>query len=255
MFRGLFRKIDNLLAARRGIDDDLFDEMEELMVRADVSIHTTLRLVGELREAVRQRRIRDAEGVRQHLRNELVALLTEGHRPLHEPPNPPAVYLFVGVNGVGKTTTIAKVAHMLKGRGKRVLLAAADTFRAAAIDQLEVWGQRVGAEVIRHTEGSDPAAVVFDALQAARARRADALLVDTAGRLHTKTNLMEELRKIHRVVQRELGRSPDETLLVLDATTGQNAVSQVRTFKEAVSVTGLVLAKLDSTARGGIVLT
>ncbi|HOQ30047.1 MAG TPA: signal recognition particle-docking protein FtsY, partial [Armatimonadota bacterium] len=170
-------------------------------------------------------------------------------------PSPPAVYTFVGVNGVGKTTSIAKTAHMLKRQRKRVLLAAADTFRAAAIDQLEIWGQRVGVDVIRQKEGSDPAAVVYDAIQAARARHVDVVLVDTAGRLHTKANLMEELRKIHRVIERELGRPPDETLLVLDATTGQNAVSQARTFKDAVAVTGIVLSKLDGTAKGGNILT
>ncbi|NLC56409.1 MAG: signal recognition particle-docking protein FtsY [Armatimonadetes bacterium] len=255
MLRGLFRKIDELLMSRRGIDDELFEELEELLVRADVSIHTTTRLVEELREAARREKLRDAEGVRAYLRQELVNLLMEGHRPLTQPPTPPAVYLFVGVNGVGKTTSIAKLAHLLKRRRQKVLLAAADTFRAAAIDQLEVWGQRVGVDVIRQKEGSDPAAVVFDALQAARARRADVVLVDTAGRLHTKTNLMEELRKVHRVIERELGRPPDETLLVLDATTGQNAVSQARTFKDAVNVTGLVLAKLDGTAKGGNILT
>lgn len=254
MFRGLFRKIDNILAARRGIDDDLFDELEELLVRADVGIATTTRIVDDLRDAVRRERLRDANDVREHLRKELVTLLMEGHRPLARPAQPPAVYLFVGVNGVGKTTSIAKLAYKLKREGKKVILAAADTFRAAAIDQLEVWGQRVGVDVIRQSEGSDPAAVVFDALQAARARRADVVIVDTAGRLHTKVNLMEELRKIHRVIERELGRKPDETLLVLDATTGQNAVSQARTFKDAVAVSGLVLAKLDGTAKGGNIL-
>ena len=255
MFKGLFRKIDTLLATRRGIDDELFDELEELMVKADVSIHTTLRIVEDLREAVRRNRIRDADGVRDHLRQELVALLLESHRPLNQPVTPPAVYLFVGVNGVGKTTSIAKLAYRLTLKGKKVLLAAADTFRAAAIDQLEIWGQRVGVDVIRQAEGSDPAAVVYDAVQAARARRMDAVLIDTAGRLHTKINLMEELRKIHRVIEREMGHPPDETLLVLDATTGQNAVSQAKTFKEAVNVTGVVLSKIDGTARGGNILT
>ncbi|HHX41323.1 MAG TPA: signal recognition particle-docking protein FtsY [Armatimonadetes bacterium] len=256
MFRGLFRKIDDLLASRRrSIDDELFDDLEELLVCADVSIHTAVRIVGELREAVRRDRIRDADEVREHLKQELVTLLMEGHRPLNQAPSPPAVYTFVGVNGVGKTTSIAKTAYMLKRQRKRVLLAAADTFRAAAIDQLEIWGQRVGVDVIRQKEGSDPAAVVYDAIQAARARHVDVVLVDTAGRLHTKANLMEELRKIHRVIERELGRPPDETLLVLDATTGQNAVSQARTFKEAVAVTGIVLSKLDGTAKGGNILT
>lgn len=255
MLRGLWRKIDDLLAARRGIDDALFDELEELLVTADVGIHTTLRIVGDLREAVRHERLRDAEAVRLHLKETLVALLSQGNRPLRWPTEPPALYLFVGVNGVGKTTSIAKMAHLMKRRGKKVLLAAADTFRAAAIDQLEIWGQRVGAEVIRQSPGADPAAVVYDAIRAARARHADAVLVDTAGRLHTRVNLMEELRKIHRVIGRELGRPPDETLLVLDATTGQNAFSQARTFKEMVQVTGVLLAKMDGTAKGGIVLT
>jgi fused signal recognition particle receptor len=255
MFRGLFKKIDQLITGRGKIDDDLFDALEEALIESDVGVHTATRIVEDLREATRRNRLSDAEEVRTHLRRELSEILSLGDTRLRTAAEPPTVYLMVGVNGTGKTTTTAKLAHRLKGQGKKVLLAAADTFRAAAIDQLEIWANRVGVEMVKHKEGADPAAVVYDAIQAARSRRMDVLIADTAGRLHTKTNLMEELKKVHRVVQRELNRPADEVLLVLDATIGQNAVNQAKSFAEALPLTGIVLAKLDGTARGGVVIT
>lgn len=255
MFKGLFKKIDQLITGRGKIDDDLFDALEEALIESDVGVHTATRIVEDLREATRRNRLTDAEEVRAHLRRELSEILSLGDTRLRTAPEPPTVYLMVGVNGTGKTTTTAKLAHRLKGQGKKVLLAAADTFRAAAIDQLEIWANRVGVEMVKHKEGADPAAVVYDAIQAARSRRMDVLIADTAGRLHTKTNLMEELKKVHRVVERELNRPADEVLLVLDATIGQNAVNQAKSFAEALPLTGIALAKLDGTARGGVVIT
>jgi fused signal recognition particle receptor len=211
--------------------------------------------VDELRLCTRRNRLGTPEEVREHLHRELTEILSASDGDLARAESPPTVFLIVGVNGTGKTTTIAKLAHRLKQQGQQGLVAAADTFRAAAIDQLEIWADRVGLEIIKHHEGADPGAVVYDALQAARARRVDFLIVDTAGRLHTKVNLMEELKKIHRIVQRELGRPADEVLLVLDATVGQNAISQAKSFAEALPVTGIVLTKLDGTARGGVIIT
>jgi fused signal recognition particle receptor len=255
MFRGLFKKIDQLITGRGRVDDALFDELEEMLIQSDVSVHTTLRIVEELRAAAASRKLASADDVRRYLREQLAGILRSPESELLWSAALPTVYLMVGVNGTGKTTTTAKVAYHFKQQGRRVLLAAADTFRAAAIDQLEIWAGRVGVDLVKHKEGADPAAVVYDAIQAARSRRVDLVVADTAGRLHTKTNLMEELKKVHRVVERELGRTADEVLLVLDATIGQNALSQARTFAEALPLTGLVLAKLDGTARGGIVVT
>lgn len=255
MFKGLFKKIDQLITGRGRIDDDLYDELEELLIQSDVGVHTATRIVEDLRQATRRDRLANADQVRAHLRGELSQILSLGDRRLRVAAELPTVYLMVGVNGTGKTTTTAKLAYRLKSQGKRVLLAAADTFRAAAIDQLEIWANRVGVEIVKHKEGADPAAVVFDAIQAARGRRTEYVIADTAGRLHTKTNLMEELKKVHRVVQRELGRPADEVLLVLDATIGQNAVNQAKSFAEALPLTGIALAKLDGTARGGVVIT
>ncbi|MCC6445083.1 MAG: signal recognition particle-docking protein FtsY [Armatimonadetes bacterium] len=254
-FKGILQKVDQLLTGRRPLDEELLEELEEALVQSDVSFRTASQIVEKLREEARNRRISDSDGARTLLQEIIAGMLAEGNAPLGFSPEPPSVYLIVGVNGTGKTTTIAKIAHRLKKQGKRVLLAAADTFRAAAIDQLELWGQRIGVEVIKHRERADPAAVVFDALQAARARKMDVVIADTAGRLHTKVNLMEELKKIGRIVDRELARPPDETLLVLDATTGQNAVSQAEQFGKVVPLTGIVLTKMDGTARGGIVIT
>jgi len=256
LFKGLFQKVDQLLTGRRTVDDQLFDELEEALIQADLNIHTTMRIVEDLRQAARRERLSEAEDIRSRLKGELERVLSAGDDlGLRVSAEPPTVYLMVGVNGTGKTTSIAKLAHRFKSQGRRVILAAADTFRAAAIDQLEIWANRVGVELVKQRERADPAAVVFDALQAAKSRKADVVIADTAGRLHTRRNLMEELKKIGRVIERELGRPADEVLLVLDATTGQNAVSQAREFMAAVPITGIVLAKLDGTAKGGIVVT
>lgn len=226
-----------------------FDELDAALIQADIGVPTTAVILERLRARAD---LADASSVRRALREIIVDLLGES-APLTLDP-PPAAVIMLGVNGVGKTTTIGKLAHRLMGDGKRVLLAAADTFRAAAIDQLAIWAQRVGCEIVRHAPGADPAAVVFDAIAAVRARAIDVLIADTAGRLHTKVNLMEELKKINRIVGREMLGQPVERLLVLDASTGQNAIAQARVFKDAVDVTGLVLAKLDGTARGGVVI-
>ena len=256
LLKGIFGKVDQLLTGRKPVDDELFDELEELLIQADLSIHTATKLVDALREATRKDRLSESDQIKAKLKELLAAILApNGETGLRQPTERPAVYLFVGVNGVGKTTTIAKIAHRFKKSGHRVLLSAADTFRAAAIEQLEIWANRSGVEIIKHQPGADPGAVVFDSINAAIARKADVVLIDTAGRLHTKTNLMEELAKIGRIVQRTLGRDPDEIILVLDATTGQNAVNQAREFSNAVPITGIALAKLDGTAKGGIVVT
>lgn len=256
VLKGIFGRIDQLLTGRKPVDDQLLEELEELLIQADLSMRTTTKLIDALRKAAREDRLRDSEEVKGKLKSLLADMLGDGSCvALKEPDARPSVYVFVGVNGVGKTTTIAKLAHRFKRRGLRVILSAADTFRAAAIDQLEIWADRVGVEIVRHQPGADPGAVVFDSIQAAIARNADVVIVDTAGRLHTRTNLMEELKKICRIVEKALGRAPDEVLLVLDATTGQNAVNQAREFMAAVSVTGIALAKVDGTAKGGIVVT
>jgi len=250
--RGFFGRISGLFGARE-INDELWEELEELLILADVGVTTTVELVERLRERVGRERVRDAQTVREMLKEELRAILMEGAPQAVDDEQLLTVVLVVGANGSGKTTSIAKLAHFYQQQGKRVILGAADTFRAAAIDQLKVWGQRVGADVISHQPGADPGAVVYDAIQAARARNADVLIVDTAGRLHTKYNLMQELKKVRAVAAKNVHRAPHETLLVLDATTGQNALSQARHFKEAVEVTGIILAKLDGTAKGGVV--
>jgi len=255
LLRGIFQKVGQIFAFRRRVDEELFDELEEALIQADVSVRTTAKLVDNLRDAARRQGLTDSDQVRERLSSALMEILNGKATPDLATGAPPTVYLVVGVNGVGKTTTIAKLAHRLKKSGKRVIIAAGDTFRAAAIDQLEIWAGRVGVEIVKHQPGADPAAVVFDSIQAAKARNADYVIADTAGRVHTRANLMEELRKIGRIVEREIGRPADEVLLVLDATTGQNAVSQASVFLEAVKVTGIALAKLDGTAKGGIVIT
>lgn len=249
-------KMEALVSGRKKIDEEFYEELEELLIEADVGVNTVMELVDELRAEVKERKIDNPTELRPVLSEKLVGLLEEKEESpeLNVNPDGLTVFLFVGVNGVGKTTTIGKMAHKFKSEGKRVLLAAGDTFRAGAIEQLEVWGERVGVDVIRHQAGSDPAAVVFDAIQAANSRNADVLLCDTAGRLQNKVNLMQELNKIYRVIQREVTGAPHEVLLVLDATTGQNALNQAKTFKEAAGVTGIVLTKLDGTAKGGIVI-
>ncbi len=240
-------RLDDLFG--RGIDEAFYDELEETLIQADLGVRTTGEVIARLREQARAG-LRTPEALRASLAEILIASLGDPVPLVLQPP--PAVVIVLGVNGSGKTTTIGKLAYRLRQDGRKVLLAAADTFRAAAIEQLEIWAGRVGADVIRHQEGADPAAVVYDAAQATRARHMDVLVVDTAGRLHTKANLMEELRKMDRVVRRELAGAPVEALLVLDATTGQNGIAQARQFKEALPVTGIVLTKLDGTARGGI---
>ena len=242
---------DQLFAGE--LNDDFYDELEETLILADMGVDATMKAVEALRERVRGEKIRDMEGARACLRAILTEMLQVGD-PALKLDTTPSVALFIGVNGVGKTTTIGKLAARLKGEGRRVLMAAGDTFRAAAADQLEIWSQRAGVELVRQHEGADPAAVVFDALTAAKARNADAVLVDTAGRLHNKQNLMNELNKISRVVDRELPGCARETLLVLDATTGQNGLIQAKQFKEAAGITGIVLTKLDGTAKGGIAI-
>ena len=243
--------LDSLFAGE--LNDDFYDELEETLILGDMGMDTTIKAVAELRRRVKEERIKDTEGARECLRRVLTDMLNVGDCALDLSASP-AVILVIGVNGVGKTTTIGKLGARLKGEGKKVLLAAADTFRAAAADQLEIWSQRSGVELVRQHEGADPAAVVFDALTAAKARNADAVLVDTAGRLHNKQNLMNELNKISRVIDRELPGCDRETLLVLDATTGQNGLIQARQFMEAAGITGIVLTKLDGSAKGGIVI-
>ena len=252
---GLFDKIKKLsvFSGFFSIDEDFFDELEESLILADMGMDTTLEAVEELRSRVRDRKLKDPEEVKACLREILAEMLDVGETAL-DLSGKPAVLLMIGVNGVGKTTTIGKLANLLKGEGNRVLLAAGDTFRAAAADQLSIWADRAKAELVRHEEGSDPAAVVFDAMNAARARKVDVVLVDTAGRLHNKQNLMNELNKMSRVIDRESPESSKEVLLVLDATTGQNGLIQAKQFGESAGITGIVLTKLDGTAKGGIVL-
>ena len=251
---GLFDKIKklNVFSGFFSIDEDFFDELEENLILADMGMDTTLEAVEELRGRVKEKKIKDPEEVKACLREILVEMLDVGDVAL-DLAGKPAVLLMIGVNGVGKTTTIGKLASLLKKEGNRVLLAAGDTFRAAAADQLSIWADRAQVEIVRHEEGSDPAAVVFDAMNAARARKADVVLVDTAGRLHNKQNLMNELNKMSRVIDRESPDSSKEVLLVLDATTGQNGLIQAKQFLDTADLTGIVLTKLDGTAKGGIV--
>lgn len=245
-------QIDSMLKSFTKIDEDLFEELEELLVMGDVGVATAQEICRHLRVKVKERGITDPNEI-HNLLQEVVSDMLKGGQEMNLNTKP-SVVLVIGVNGVGKTTTIGKMAHQMRNDGKKVLLAAADTFRAAAIDQLEIWAERSQCDIIKQGEGSDPAAVVFDAISAAKARNADVIIADTAGRLHNKRHLMEELAKINRIIDRELPGADKEILLVLDATTGQNAVSQVEHFKEATGITGIVLTKLDGTAKGGIVL-
>ena len=252
---GLFDKIKklNIFSGFFSVDEDFFEELEENLILSDMGMDTTLEAVETLRERVKANKIKESEEVKACLREILVEMLDVGSTDL-DLTDKPAVVLMIGVNGVGKTTTIAKLANLLKNQGNRVLLAAGDTFRAAAADQLAIWADRAKVDIVRHEEGSDPAAVVFDAMNAARARKTDVVLVDTAGRLHNKQNLMNELNKIRRVIDREGTASSKEVLLVLDATTGQNGLIQAKQFGESAGITGIVLTKLDGTAKGGVVL-
>ena len=245
--------IDSVLEASAAIDDDLFEELEEILIMGDVGVTTAQHIIDELRDRVKKRDLKKPDKLRRVIR-EVVADMLSGKEGM-ELDTIPSVILVIGVNGVGKTTTIGKMAAYYKAQGKKVILAPADTFRAAAIEQLEIWADRAGVEIVKHREGADPAAVIFDTIAAGKARDADLIICDTAGRLHNKKNLMEELAKIYRVIDRELPYSDREVLLVLDATTGQNAVNQAREFMNAAEITGIVLTKLDGTARGGVVLS
>lgn len=248
--------MNDLVKNYRSVDEEFFEELEELLISADVGVVTVMDLIDELKDVARTRNIKSSEELQPVISEKLAELLqkSEEDSKVNIQENGMTVILFVGVNGVGKTTTIGKLANKFKQEGKSVLLAAGDTFRAGAIEQLEVWGERVGVDVIKQQSGSDPAAVMFDAVQAAKSRGVDVLLCDTAGRLQNKVNLMNELEKVKRVIEREVPGAPHEVLLVLDATTGQNAMSQAKTFGKATDVTGIVLTKLDGTAKGGIVL-
>lgn len=251
---GLMGRIDALVLGKKTIDADTLEELEEILITSDIGVKTTVELIRSLEQRLSRNDLKDGEALRAALKEELLTRLRAHHRPLEITARQPYVLLVVGVNGVGKTTTIGKLASRYAAEGRKVLLAAADTFRAAAADQLHVWAERAGVDLIRHQEGADPSAVTFDACKAAVARGTEVLIVDTAGRLHTKVNLMEEMRKIRRVIDREIPGAPHETLLVLDAATGQNAINQTRIFQEAAGVTGLALTKLDGSAKGGVVV-
>ena len=253
--KGMTEKIDAVLKSYKKVDEELFDELEEILVTADVGINTTMEIIDRLRERVKEKKVSESEKVKELLKDQIKEIMIESieDNSLNISKSP-SVILVVGVNGVGKTTTIGKLAYKLKNSGKKVIIAAGDTFRAAAIEQLEEWSIRSKSEIVKHKEGADPAAVIFDGVQAAKSRKADVLICDTAGRLHNKKNLMNELNKIFRVVDKEFAEANKEVLLVLDATTGQNAISQAKQFKEVCDITGVVLTKLDGTAKGGIVI-
>lgn len=251
--KALFAPIDQMLKAFTKVDEDLLEELEEMLICADVGAGATDEIIENLRDNIKEEKIKDADDVRAYLKNTLKEMIGEG-QPL-KLDTTPSVILVIGVNGAGKTTSIGKISNKLRADGKKVVVAAADTFRAAAIDQLAVWCERSGVNLVKQSEGSDPAAVVYDAISYAKNKHADVLIIDTAGRLHNKKNLMNELEKINRVISRELPEASRENLLVLDATTGQNAVLQAKEFKNAAEITGLVLNKLDGTAKGGIVLS
>ena len=247
-------KIEQIVVGYAVIDNEFLDDIEAVLLSADMGVKTVSQLMDDIRVAIKQRVIETPEQLKPFLQQKIQEILESNTAPPAEAAEPPTVIMVVGVNGVGKTTTIGKLGYYYHTQGKKVLLAAGDTFRAAAIDQLDIWAGRAGATVIKHSEGSDPAAVAYDAVQAAKARKSDVVIIDTAGRLHTKANLMEELKKMRRVISRDIPSAPHETLLVLDATTGQNAISQAKIFHETVDLTGVVLTKLDGTAKGGVVV-
>lgn len=257
--KGLKKTRDNMSSAinaalygKNEIDDEFYDELEEILVMADVGVNTSAEIVEKLRDAVFKKNLRKAKDVKEEIKNIVADMLSGGETI--DMVTIPSVILVIGVNGVGKTTSIGKMAAMFKEEGKKVILGAADTFRAAAIDQLEIWADRAGVDIVKHKEGADPAAVVFDTISAGKARNADIIICDTAGRLHNKKNLMDELAKIYRVIDRQLPYADREIFLVLDATTGQNAVNQAKEFKDVAEITGIILTKLDGTAKGGVVL-
>jgi fused signal recognition particle receptor len=255
MLKNLFKKVTSIISSGRALDDELLDELEEQLIMGDVSLETASHLIEALRSAAKRGDVPTDEDALAVLQREISILLGGGVHPLQTHPGGLTVWLFVGVNGVGKTTSVGKLAHRLVQRGHKPLLVAADTFRAAAVEQLQEWGRRAGVTVIAQQAGADPAAVVFDGLAAAKSRGCDYVLIDTAGRLHTKSNLMNELAKIARIVERETGAPPHETLLVIDATTGQNGLNQAQTFTQSAPLTGLILTKWDGTAKGGIILS
>lgn len=252
--KGITDKIDDLFNNYGEIDDDLFDELEEILIVADVGMQTTMALIERLKSALKERKIKDSTLVKAVFKDVVKEMLEENNNAPFEVTMVPTIIMVIGVNGVGKTTSIGKIAYRLKQEGKSVLIAAGDTFRAAAIEQLMIWGDRVGVNVVHQSEGSDPAAVIFDAIQSAKAKKTDVLICDTAGRLHNKVNLMNELAKVFRVIDREFPEAKREVLLVLDATTGQNAIQQAKVFNEAAEISGIVLTKLDGTAKGGVVM-
>ncbi|MCS4437227.1 signal recognition particle-docking protein FtsY [Clostridium botulinum] len=251
---GFTDKISSVLNLAVTIDEDLYEELEEILVTADIGVDTSIKIIDRLRERVKEEKIKDPAEIKPCLKRVILEILGEEKGSI-TPDTTPKVMLIIGVNGVGKTTSIGKVSAKLKNQGYKVIMAAADTFRAAAIDQLEVWSSRAKVDIIKHQEGSDPGAVVFDAVQAAKSRKADVLICDTAGRLHNKKNLMNELSKINKILEREYGDASKETLLVLDATTGQNAVIQAKEFMPACPIDGIILTKLDGTAKGGVVIS
>ena len=254
--QGFVEKMDRLFLGKKTIDQELLDELEGLLFEADLGVKTSGQLIEGVRQGLKRGDLQEPEKVKEYIKQEILRILKSGEKPLSIDFSltKPFVIMVVGVNGGGKTTTIGKIAHQYSSQGKKVLVGAADTFRAAAVEQLEVWANRVGADLIKQSKGSDPSAVAFDSIHAARARGIDLVFIDTAGRLHTKVNLMEELKKLKRIVWREYPGAPHEILLVLDATTGQNAISQAKLFNEAIGVTGIALTKLDGTAKGGIIV-
>ena len=254
--QGFVEKIDRLFLGKKTIDQDLLDELESVLFAADLGVKTSTQLIEGVQQALKRGELKDPEKVKEFIKEEILRILKSGEKPFQIDPSlqKPFVFMVVGVNGVGKTTTIGKLAHQYASEKKKVLIGAADTFRAAAVEQLEIWAKRVGAEFIKQSKGSDPAAVAFDSVKAAQARGIDLVFIDTAGRLHTKVNLMEEVKKLKRIISRECPGAPHEVLLVLDATTGQNAISQAKLFNEAIGVTGIALTKLDGTAKGGIIV-
>jgi fused signal recognition particle receptor len=254
--QGLVEQIDRLVLGKKTIDQELLDELEGLLFSADLGVKASSELIEDVHQGLKRGELKEPERVKEFIQQEILRILKSGEKPLSIDFSQikPFVFMVVGVNGVGKTTTIGKIAHQYTSEGKKVLIGAADTFRAAAVEQLQIWADRAGADLIKQSKGTDPSAVAFDSIHAAKARNSDLVFIDTAGRLHTKVNLMEEVKKVKRIIGRECPGAPHEVLLVLDATTGQNAISQAKLFNEAIGVTGIVLTKLDGTAKGGIIV-
>ncbi len=250
----IFGRIDDVFSAFKTVDEELFEELEETLIMADIGVDTSVYMIEMLKKRAKEKHIKEPLLLKQELKGIIEEILTGQDSVCHVDRDVPAVIMVIGVNGVGKTTSIGKIAHFYKEQGKKVILAAADTFRAAAIDQLQIWAERADVEIVKHQEGSDPSAVVFDAISAAKARGADIVICDTAGRLHNKKHLMEELKKTARVIERETGKPATEVLLVLDASTGQNALIQAKEFSQTANITGVILTKLDGTAKGGVII-